>query len=85
MSYGLNRAGANEVVKSYSDADRIMSAGFNWIPPSALADLIGYREAAGLLNRYNLPASPIIEAAAKGELPTPLFNLPFVTDRRAHV
>ena len=82
MSYGLNRAGAGEVVREYADVDRIMSAGFNWVPPSALADLIGYQTAKESLARYGLPGCALIDAAAKGEVPTPLFNLPYITPGR---
>lgn len=82
VSYALNRVGANEVVQSYDDVDRIMTAGFNWAPPSALADMIGPRETVEALKRYDLPASPLLEAAARGEVPTPLFRLPFVTPGR---
>src|SRR4029079_15240111 len=41
VSYALHRVGPGEVVESPADADRIMSAGFNWAPPTALVDLIG--------------------------------------------
>ncbi|MGH2586799.1 MAG: 3-hydroxyacyl-CoA dehydrogenase family protein, partial [Dehalococcoidia bacterium] len=78
VSYALNRVGADEVVQSYADVDRIMTAGFNWAPPSAYVDLIGPAETRAALERYNLPVPALIDAAARGDVPTPLFNLPFV-------
>lgn len=82
VSYALNRVGRGEVVESYDDVDRIMTAGFNWAPPSALADMVGIRQTVEALNRYELPGSPLLEAALRGEIPTPLFKLPFVTPGR---
>ncbi len=82
ISYSLNRAGPGEVVATYADADRIMTSGFNWAPASGMADLIGHQRTVDLLDQYGLPASPVLEAAARGELPTPLFNLPNVTPGR---
>lgn len=82
VSYAFNRVGAGEVVQDYAAIDRIMTAGFNWAPPSGLVDFIGAKRTVDLLKRYDLPSAPILEAAAKGELPTPLFNLPFVTPGR---
>ena len=80
VSYGLMRAG--EVVDGYADVDRIMTSGFNWAPPSAFIDLIGAERAAQLMERYDLPVPPIVTAVARGEVKTPLFNLPFVTPGR---
>jgi len=82
VSYALNRVGPGEVVQDYADIDRIMTAGFNWAPPSAYVDMIGYGETRALLERYDLPVPKVIEAAARGDLPTPLFNLPFVSPGR---
>jgi hypothetical protein len=82
VSYGLHRAAPGEVVEAYADVDRIMTAGFNWAPPSALADLIGLERITGLFDRYAIPCPPVITAARKGEVPRPLFNLPFVTPGR---
>ena len=78
ISYALNRVGPSEVVQSAADVDRIMTSGFNWAPPSAYVDLIGPKETRTLMERYNLRVPAIVEAAARGEVPTPLFNLPFV-------
>jgi len=80
ISYALLRAG--EVVDEYADIDRIMAAGFNWAPPSALVDLIGAQRTMQLLERYDLPVPPLVEAAARGEVATPLFRLPFVSPGR---
>ncbi|OAI44578.1 hypothetical protein AYO38_00355 [bacterium SCGC AG-212-C10] len=82
ISYAFNRVGAGEVVATYADADRIMSAGFNWAPPSALVDLIGLQRTVDMLARYDLPSAPLIDAAFRGEVPSPLFNLPHVTPGR---
>lgn len=79
VSYALNRAGPGEVVQQYRDVDRIMSAGFNWAPPSALVDLIGAGRTRELLERYDLPVPELVAAAARGDVPAPLFNLPFVS------
>jgi 3-hydroxyacyl-CoA dehydrogenase len=80
VSYALLRVG--EVVDDYTDIDRIMAAGFNWAPPSALVDLIGAQRTAQMLERYDLPVPPLVEAAARGEVATPLFRLPFVSSGR---
>jgi len=82
VSYGLNRAGAGEVVEHYSDIDRIMSSGFNWAPPSALADLIGIDRTIAAMEQYSLKVPEVLRAAQRGEVKTPLFNLPFVTPGR---
>ncbi len=82
ISYGLNRVGPGEVVQDYAEVDRIMSAGFNWAPPSALVDLIGLDQSIAALERYNLPVPALLTAAKKGEVMTPLFNLPFVSPGR---
>ena len=82
VSYGLNRVGPGEVVETYADVDRIMTAGFNWAPPSGLVDLIGLQRTIDLLKRYSLPVPKLLDAAVRGEVKTPLFNLPFVTPGR---
>jgi 3-hydroxyacyl-CoA dehydrogenase len=82
VSYALHRVGEDQVVASYADVDRIMTAGFNWAPPSAIADLIGIPETIAAMERHGLSVPPLLRAAARGEVPTPLFNLPFVTPGR---
>lgn len=82
ISYALNRVGPGEVVQDYADVDRIMSAGFNWAPPSALVDLIGLERTITALEREGLPVPALLTAAQRGEVRTPLFNLPFVTPGR---
>lgn len=82
ISYGLNRFGPGEVVATYTDVDRIMTAGFNWAPPSGLVDLIGLQRTIDQLKRYSLPVPALLDAASRGEVQTPLFNLPFVTTGR---
>jgi len=78
ISYALNRVGENEVVATYADVDRIMTAGFNWAPPSAYVDLIGPARTRLLMERYGLAVPALVEAAARGDAPRPLFNLPMV-------
>lgn len=82
ISYALNRVGEDEVVQSHADVDRIMTAGFNWAPPSAYVDLIGADETQALMERYNLRVPALVEAAARGEVSGPLFDLPFVNPGR---
>lgn len=82
ISYALNRVGPGEVVSSYADVDRIMSAGFNWAPPSALVDYIGVERTIAACEQYGLKTPALLTAAAKGEIPTPLFNLPFISPGR---
>ncbi len=82
VSYALARVGDGEVVQRYDDVDRIMSAGFNWAPPTALVDLIGLDRTIKGLEQYDLPVPAVLTAAARGEIPTPLFNLPFVAAGR---
>jgi len=80
VSYALHRVG--EVVEEYADADRIMTAGFNWAPPSGLVDYIGVDRAIAQMERYGIPVPALLHAAKKGEVRTPLFNLPFLTPGR---
>ena len=80
VSYALNRVG--EVVQEHADVDRIMSAGFNWAPPSALVDLIGLDRTIQALEQYDLPVPELLRAAKRGDVQTPLFNLPFVAPGR---
>jgi 3-hydroxyacyl-CoA dehydrogenase len=82
ISYAFNRAGKGEVVQHYSEADRIMTAGFNWAPPSGLVDLIGVEQVIKGLEQYNLPVPALLKAAQRGEVKGPLFNLPFVAAGR---
>ena len=82
VSYALNRVGPDEVVQSYEDVDRIMTSGFNWAPPSAYVDMIGPQRTREAMERYDLPVPALVEAAARGEVPTPLFRLPFVSAGR---
>jgi len=82
VSYALNRAGGDEVVQRYEDVDRIMTSGFNWAPPSGLVDLIGLDRTISLLERYELAVPELLRAAKRGEVRTPLFNLPFVAAGR---
>ncbi len=82
VSYALNRVGPGEVVADYADVDRIMTAGFNWAPPSGLVDLIGLDRTIAALERADLPVPALLSAARTGEVETPLFNLPFLSAGR---
>jgi 3-hydroxyacyl-CoA dehydrogenase len=82
ISYALNRVGESEVVQNYDDVDRIMTSGFNWAPPSGYVDLIGARQAKEAMERYDLAVPAIVDAAVRGDIPTPLFRLPFVNPGR---
>jgi len=82
VGYALNRVGSDEVVQSYADVDRIMTSGFNWAPPSAYVDLIGPRETKELMERYDIPVPALVDAAVRGDVQSPLFNLPFVNPGR---
>lgn len=82
ISYALNRVGPDEVVQNYDEVDRIMTSGFNWAPPSGYVDLIGAKETKAAMERYNLTVPSIVDAAVRGEIPTPLFRLPYVSPGR---
>ncbi len=82
VSYALHRFGPGQVVADYGDIDRIMTAGFNWAPPSGLVDLIGAARTRTLLEESGIAIPPLVDAAARGEVPTPLFNVPFLTAGR---
>jgi 3-hydroxyacyl-CoA dehydrogenase len=64
VSYGLNRVGENEVVRSARDVDRIMGFGFNWVPPTALVDMIGIGTTIRLLEAQRLPVPHVLAQAA---------------------
>jgi 3-hydroxyacyl-CoA dehydrogenase len=65
VSYGLNRVGDNEVVRSPRDVDRIMGFGFNWAPPTALVDMFGIRSTMRLLEEQHLPVPHVLTQAAQ--------------------
>lgn len=81
VSYGLARVG--EVVARPRDVDRIMGFGFNWAPPSVLADAIGARRLIGLLERAQLRVPRVVVEAAEKHLP--LFDEPEVDRGRFFV
>ncbi len=74
ISYGLARVG--EVVEEARDVDRIMGFGFNWAPPSVLADTIGTKRTVSLLEQAKLQVPPVLAKAA--DAGTPLFSEPHV-------
>ncbi|MBI3784452.1 MAG: 3-hydroxyacyl-CoA dehydrogenase family protein [Deltaproteobacteria bacterium] len=75
VSYGLNRVGDREVVRSPRDVDRIMGFGFNWAPPTVLVDVIGLKETIKALEQYSLPVPKVLQQAKPGER---LFTEPHV-------
>jgi len=81
VSYGLARVG--EVVARPRDVDRIMGFGFNWAPPSVLADAIGARRLIGLLDRAKLLVPRVVVEAAEKNLN--LFDEPEVDRGRFFV
>lgn len=79
VSYGLNRVGPDEVVRSARDVDRIMGFGFNWAPPTVLVDVIGLKETIRQLERYQLPVPKVLKDAKADQ---PLFREPHVNHGR---
>jgi 3-hydroxyacyl-CoA dehydrogenase len=75
VSYGLNRVGEKEVVRSSRDIDRIMGFGFNWAPPTVLVDVIGLKETVKALEHHGLPVPKVLQQAKPGER---LFQEPHV-------
>jgi len=65
VSYGLNRVGDKEVVNSPRDVDRIMGFGFNWAPPTVLADVIGIAKTVELIEKADLAVPAVLKAALK--------------------
>lgn len=65
VSYGLNRVGETEVVRSPRDVDRIMGFGFNWAPPTVLVDLMGVPTTIRLLEAQGLPVPPVLRQASQ--------------------
>jgi len=65
------------------DVDRIMGFGFNWAPPSVLADAIGARRLIGLLDRAKLLVPRVVVEAAEKNLN--LFDEPEVDRGRFFV
>jgi 3-hydroxyacyl-CoA dehydrogenase len=63
ISYALNLVG--EVAECHADVDTIMSYGFNWTPPCVLADLIGVKRVAAMLEGYGLAVPPVVEKACR--------------------
>lgn len=75
VSYALNRVGDHEVVAAASDVDKIMGFGFNWAPPSVLADVIGHKETIAALEKAKLPVPAVLARAKPGQR---LFSVPSV-------
>jgi 3-hydroxyacyl-CoA dehydrogenase len=66
VSYAFHRVG--EVTETIAGIDDIMGFGFNWAPPSVLADVIGPRETIAMIERAKLPVPrQLVEAAASGK------------------
>jgi 3-hydroxyacyl-CoA dehydrogenase len=63
ISYALNLVG--EVAECHGDVDTIMSYGFNWTPPCVLADLMGVKRVAALLDKYGLQMPAVVEKASR--------------------
>jgi 3-hydroxyacyl-CoA dehydrogenase len=67
VSYALNRVGAKEVVDQPRDVDRIMGFGFNWAPPTVLADVMGVKETIKAIERCGLSVPTVLKQAKAGE------------------
>jgi 3-hydroxyacyl-CoA dehydrogenase len=67
VSYALNRVGDKEVVREARDVDRIMGFGFNWVPPTVLADVIGVKETIKAIESCGLPIPKVLAHAKPGE------------------
>ncbi len=68
VSYGLNRVGDAEVVREARDVDLIMGFGFNWAPPTVLADVIGIKETIAQIDKCGLQV-PAVLANAPADKP----------------
>lgn len=75
VSYGLNRVGDGEVVNAAGDVDKIMGFGFNWAPPTVLADVMGVKATIAALEKAKLPVPRTLANAKPGQ---PLFTVPDV-------
>jgi hypothetical protein len=53
------------VAECHGDVDTIMSYGFNWTPPCVLADLMGVKRVAALLDKYGLQMPAVVEKASR--------------------
>ncbi|HUN59776.1 MAG TPA: hypothetical protein VMU41_16835, partial [Candidatus Binataceae bacterium] len=63
ISYALNLVG--EVAERHGDVDTIMSYGFNWTPPCVLADLMGVKRVAAMMEKSGLAVPPVVEKASR--------------------
>jgi 3-hydroxyacyl-CoA dehydrogenase len=71
VSYALNRVGGAEVVREPRDVDLIMGFGFNWAPPTVLADVIGIKETIAQIEKCGLEVPAVL---AKAPADQPLFR-----------
>ena len=58
----------NGEVSDMRGINRVMGWGFNWIPPDALADIIGVERVRALLEQEGFPVPPHLATHAKGRL-----------------
>lgn len=75
VSYGLNRVGEGEVVTDAREVDRIMGFGFNWAPPTVLADVIGIKQTLAAIEKCGLQVPKVLSQAKPS---APLFREPHV-------
>ncbi|MCL4383936.1 3-hydroxyacyl-CoA dehydrogenase family protein [Patescibacteria group bacterium] len=62
ISYSLSLVGT--VVNQLHDIDLVMGYGFNWLPPSALIDLLGgYQPTVKLIHRFKLPVPQTLSSS----------------------
>ncbi|MCA9670820.1 MAG: 3-hydroxyacyl-CoA dehydrogenase family protein [Myxococcales bacterium] len=74
ISYSFHRVG--EVTESIAGIDRIMAAGFNWAPPSALVDTIGKDRTVKMIEQAGLPVPKQLTDAIARAGDGPLFDEP---------
>lgn len=67
ISYAFSLVGS--VVLTKEIIDRAMAYGFNWLPPSALVDLLGgVKNTISLIKKYQLPVPAALTAEKKSKL-----------------
>lgn len=83
ISYAFGRVG--EVTPSIAGIDRIMAAGFNWAPPSALVDLMGIEAAVEMIRESGLVVPELLSDRLDRGDTSPLFSDPALSVGRYFV
>jgi 3-hydroxyacyl-CoA dehydrogenase len=74
ISYAFCRVG--EATETIAGIDRIMAAGFNWAPPSALVDLIGLQRVVKMIADAGLVVPGLLQERLDRGDSAPLFHDP---------